>query len=90
MTIKEQMIRDYIQKIDFHSGDWSVPAMKETMKAFLGEEPAIEVKYKKDVAVNETTGRSYEFLDAEKLAIVFYDTTNTFKKLEFIINDPRV
>lgn len=90
MTIKEQMIREYIRKIDFNNGDWSVPEMKQVMKHFLGEEPAIEVKYHKDVAINETTGKSYEYLDAEKLSIIFYDIDNKFKKLEFIINDQRV
>jgi hypothetical protein len=34
--------------------------------------------------VNEFTGESKEFLDIDKIQIVFTDTDDKFKKLEFI------
>jgi len=61
--------------------------MKEDMRRFLGEEPAIEIIYKKDVMINEVTGRAQEFKDIEMVQIVFTDTDDRFKKLEFKIND---
>lgn len=83
MTIKESSIREYISNIDFKSEDWALPKIKQDMRKFLGEEPAIDVIYEKDVMITEN--KSEEFLDIKKVEIVFYDTDNKFKKLEFLI-----
>ena len=56
-----------------------------TVSRFLGEEPGIDVIYKKDVMVNEFSGEAKEFVDVEKIQIVFTDTDNKFKKLEFVV-----
>jgi hypothetical protein len=37
--------------------------------------------------INETTGEAEEFVDIDKVSIVFFDTDEKFKKLEFIIGD---
>ena len=87
MTLKESAIRDYISKIDFKRDEWGVSKIKEDMRRFLGEEPGIDIVYKKDVMINETTQRAQEFVDIDKISIVFYDTDDKFKKLEFLIND---
>ncbi len=84
-SMKEIAIRDYISKIDFKNDDWKLSELKENMRRFLGEEPGIEVVYKKDVMVNEFTGESKEFLDIDKIQIVFTDTDDKFKKLEFTL-----
>jgi len=57
------------------------------MRKFLGEEPGIDVIYKKDVMVNEVSGESKEFVDVDKIQIIFTDTDNKFKKLEFLVNE---
>jgi hypothetical protein len=59
--------------------------IKSDMRKFLGEEPGIDILYKKDVMVNES-GESKEILDVDKIQIVFTDLDTKFKKLEFIIN----
>jgi threonine aldolase len=82
--MKEMAIREYISKIDFKNDDWKLSQIKEDMRKFLGEEPGVDVIYKKDVMVNEFTGESKEFLDVDKIQIVFTDTDDKFKKLEFI------
>ena len=87
MTMKEIAIREYISNIDFKNDDWKLSKIKEDMRKFLGEEPGIDVIYKKDVMVNEYTGESKEFLDIDKVKIVFTDLDNTFKKIEFIVGD---
>lgn len=84
-SMKETAIRDYISKIDFKNDDWKLPKIKEDMRRFLGEEPGIEVVYKKDVMVNEFTGESKEFVDVDKIQIIFTDTDDRFKKLEFTL-----
>jgi hypothetical protein len=84
-SMKEISIRDYISNIDFKNDDWKLPKIKEDMRRFLGEEPGIEVVYKKDVMVNEVSGESKEFVDVDKIQIVFTDTDDKFKKIEFII-----
>jgi hypothetical protein len=83
--MKEMAIRDYVSKIDFKNDDWKLPKIKEDRRKFLGEEPGIEVVYKKDVMVNEFTGESKEFVDVDKIQIIFTDTDDKFKKLEFTL-----
>jgi hypothetical protein len=83
--MKEMAIRDYISKIDFKNDDWRLPKIKEDMRRFLGEEPGIEVVYKKDVMVNEFTGESKEFVDVDKIQIVFTDINDKFKSIEFTL-----
>lgn len=86
MSMKEISIREYISRIDFRNDDWKLSKIKEDMRGLLGEEPGIDIIYKKDVMVNEFSGESKEFLDVNKIQIVFTDLDNTFKKLEFLIN----
>lgn len=85
-SLKEMSIREYIERIDFNSPDWSIHRIKEEMRRFLGEEPAIDVVYKKDVMVNES-GQAKEFKAIDKIQIIFTDTDDKFKKLEFKINE---
>lgn len=86
-SMKELSIREYISKIDFRRDDWRLPQIKEDMRKFLGEEPGIDILYKKDVMVNEETGEAQEFKNIDKVQIVFYDVDEKFKKLEFIIDE---
>jgi len=86
-SMKEMAIREYITKVDFKNSDWKLSQLKEDMRKFLGEEPGVDVIYKKDVMVNEFTGESKEFLDIDKIQIVFTDTDDKFKKIEFILGD---
>lgn len=85
-SIKEFAIREYISKIDFKNDDWKLTQIKEDLKKFLGEEPGIDVIYKKDVMVNEFSGESKEFMDIDKIEVIFTDTDDKFKKLEFLLN----
>ena len=86
-SMKEISIRDYISNIDFKRDDWKLSVMKEDMRKFLGEEPGIDIIYKKDVMINETTQEAQEYVDINKVQIVFFDTDEKFKKLEFLIDD---
>lgn len=86
-SLKEMSIREYISHIDFKNDDWKLSKIKEDMRRFLGEEPGIDVIYKKDVMVNEVTGKSHEIKDIDKIQIIFTDTDDKFKKIEFIIGE---
>jgi hypothetical protein len=86
-SLKEMSIREYISKINFKTDDWKLSKIKEDMRRFLGEEPGIDVIYKKDVMVNEVTGEAKEFKDISKIQIIFTDTDDKFKKLEFIVDE---
>ena len=83
--MKEHSIREYISKIDFRAEEWGLSKIKEDLRRFLGEEPGIDIVYKKDVMINEFTGEAREFKDIETVCIVFTDTDDRFKKLEFIV-----
>lgn len=85
-SLKELSIREYVAQIDFTSDEWSINRIKEDMRRFLGEEPAIDVIYKKDVMVNES-GEAKEFKNIDKIQIIFTDTDDKFKKLEFTVNE---
>jgi hypothetical protein len=80
-------IREYVSRIDFKSDDWKLSQIKEDMRRFLGEEPGIDILYKKDVMINEVTGKAQEFKDIDRIQIIFTDTDDRFKKIEFIIDD---
>lgn len=84
-SMKEISIREYISNIDFKNDDWKLSKIKEDMRKFLGEEPGIEVLYKKDVMLNEVSGEAKEFVDVDRIQIIFTDTNDKFNKLEFII-----
>jgi hypothetical protein len=86
-SMKEMAIREYISQIDFKKDDWKLSKIKEDMRRFLGEEPGIDIIYKKDVMINEVTGNAQEIKDIDKVQIIFFDTDERFKKLEFLIND---
>jgi hypothetical protein len=86
-SLKEMSIREYISKIDFKRDDWKLSQIKEDMRRFLGEEPGIDIIYKKDVLLNEATMKAEEFVDIDRIQIIFFDTDERFKKLEFIVND---
>jgi kynurenine formamidase len=85
-SLKEMSIKEYISRIDFKSEDWSLTKIKEDMRRFLGEEPAIDIIYKKDVMINES-GEAKEFKDIHKISIIFTDTDDKFKKIEFNVNE---
>lgn len=89
-SMKENLVRDYMAAINFKTEDWSLTKIKEDLRKFLGEEPAIDVIYKKDVMVNEFTGEAKEFKDVSKVQVVFTDTDDRFKKIEFLIGEGMV
>ncbi len=84
--MKEKAIRDYISQIDFKNEDWSIYKIKEDMRRFLGEEPGIDIIYKKDVMINEINGEAKEFMGVNKVKIIFTDLDDKIKKLEFMID----
>ena len=86
-SMKEESIKNYILSIDFTKEDWSINKIGKDMKMFLGEEPGIDVVYKKDVILNEFKGESTEVLKVEKIQIIFTDLDDKYKKLEFIIEN---
>jgi hypothetical protein len=86
-SMKEFAIREYISQIDFKRDDWKLSQIKQDMRRFLGEEPGIDIIYKKDVMVNEVTGKSHEIKDIDKVQIVYFDTDEKFKKIEFVIDN---
>jgi hypothetical protein len=85
-SMKENAIRDYVLNIDFTRDDWKTSIIKEDMRKFLGEEPGIEIQYKKDVILNEVKGEAEEIRKPEKISIVFTDLDDKFKKLEFYLD----
>ena len=84
--MKEESIRNYVLSIDFNKDDWRLSQIKEDMRKFLGEEPGIDILYKKDVILNEFIGEAEEIKKIEKISIVFTDLDDKFKKIEFLID----
>jgi hypothetical protein len=87
MTLKEMSIREYISHIDFKRDDWKLSKIKEDMRKFLGEEPGIDIIYGADTFVDEDLGEAKVIKTLEKISIVFYDTDDKFKKLEFLVGN---
>lgn len=86
MSIREDLVRKYLlNNVDFKSENWSLTTIKNEMKKFLGEEPAIDVRWQKDVMLNETTGESKEIEKVGKVTIIFTDDNDQFKKIELVV-----
>ena len=86
ISLKEIAIREYISQIDFKRDDWKLSEIKEHMRRFLGEEPGIDIIYKKDVMINELKGVAEEFKAVQKVSIIFTDLDERFKKIEFLVD----
>ena len=84
--MKENWIREYISQIDFKNDDWSIEKIKEDLRGFLGEYPGIDIKYEKDVMLNEVTGKAKEYMNIEGIAILFTDTDDKIKKIQLKTN----
>lgn len=84
--MKEIAIKEYISTIDFRRDDWKLSEMKERLRKFLGEEPGIDISYKKDVVLNEVKGEAEEIKTIDRISIVFTDLDDKFKKIEFLID----
>lgn len=84
-SMKETAIRQFIGQIDWKN-NWNYQIIEEEMRRFLGERPSLDVKWKKDVMVNEFTGESKEINKIEKICVIFTDLDEKIKKLEFIID----
>ncbi len=87
--MKEELIRNYIAGIDFQNDNWSISKIKEDMRSFLGEEPGIDVEWSKDAFLNERSGEPEIVEKVKSLSIVFTETNDKFKKINFILESPR-
>lgn len=85
-SLKESAIREYVSKIDWKRDNWSYNQVEEDMKRFLGERPTLEVTYQKDVMVNEVTGEAKEFQKLNNISVIFTDTDDKIKKLQFLVD----
>lgn len=85
-SMKEESIRNYVASIDFNRDDWRLSKIKEDLRRFLGEEPGIDIIYKKDVILNEFLGEAEEIKKVERISIVFTDLDDKFKKVEFLVD----
>lgn len=84
-SMKETAIRQFIGQIDWTT-NWNYQVIEEEMRRFLGERPSLDVKWKKDVMVNEFSGESKEINKIEKISVIFTDLDDKIKKIEFIID----
>jgi len=85
MSLKLNAIKEYVSHINFKNDDWSIHNLSQEMKKFLGETPAIDISYTKDVMVTEFTGESKEIKKLSKISIIFTDDDDKIKKYEILI-----
>jgi len=85
-SMKESAIREYLSKIDWKKDNWSYTQVEEDMKRFLGERPSLDIKYQKDVLVNEVTGTAKEYKKIQSISVVFTDLDDKIKKVEILID----
>ena len=68
---KEQLITNYITGIDFNKDDWGYRKIQEDLKKLIGETPAINFNYKKDVILNEFNSEAKEVNVIESVDIIY-------------------
>jgi hypothetical protein len=83
---KEQIITDYLSGINFESGDWNYRQLQLGLRDKIGEMPAIDIEYVKDVKINEINSEATEIRKINKINVIFSPELDTsFKKLTFKI-----
>lgn len=85
-SLKESAIREYLGKIDWIRDNWSYAQIEEDLKRFLGERPSLDVKYKKDVMINEISGKSKEYNRIKSISVIYTDLDDKIKKVEILID----
>jgi len=83
--MKEAAIREFLSKVDW-SKNWSYQVLENEMKSFLGERPTLDIKYQKDVSINENTQETIEIQKLVSVSVIFTDDKDKIKKLEFLID----
>lgn len=86
MSMKESAIREYLNRIDWKRDNWSYTNVEEDLKKFLGERPSLDIKYEKDVMVNEVTGTAKEYKKIKSVSVIFTDLDDKIKKIEILID----
>lgn len=84
--MKEKIIREYLAKIDFKRDNWSYRVIQEDVKRLIGETPAIDVIYKKDVLINEGSGIAMEIKNINSVIVIFTETNDKIQKLEIKVD----
>jgi hypothetical protein len=83
--MKSEIIKEYLNIVNFKSGNWSIKQLEEALKAKLHETPGIDVKWAKDALLNEDTGKPEVYEYVEKISIVYTDVDDKIKKIEFLV-----
>jgi hypothetical protein len=71
--MKEEIIREYISKINIKNGNFSIKVIKEDLRRLLREIPAIQVNWKKDEVLTEIKGQSKVVDSVKSITIAFSD-----------------
>lgn len=83
---KEQIITNYISDIDFNKNDWSYRKIQEDLRRLIGEAPAINFNYQKDVILNELNSEAREVSVIKSIDVIYSpDLNEVAKKLTFEI-----
>lgn len=85
-SLKESAIREYVSKIDWKKDNWSYVQVEEDMRRFLGERPSLDIKYVKDVMINEFTGTAKEYKKIQSISVIYTDLDDKIKKVEILID----
>lgn len=83
---KEQIITEYLGKIDFSKDDWSYKKMQTDLSKLIGEAPAIDFNYTKTVVLNEFNSEAKEVNIIESVDVIYSpNLDDKFKKLSLKI-----
>tara|TARA_R110000772_G_scaffold47449_5_gene108529 strand:- start:2443 stop:2727 length:285 start_codon:yes stop_codon:yes gene_type:complete len=68
---KEQIITSYLSKIDFTKDGWGYRKIQEDLRKLIGEAPAMNFNYKKDVVLNEFNSEAKEISVIESIDVIY-------------------
>ena len=83
--MKENAVKEFLSKVDWNK-NWSYHVLETEMQKFLGERPSLDIKYQKDVMINENTQETVEFQKLVSVGVIFTDDKNQIKKIEFLVD----
>jgi hypothetical protein len=73
---KEQVL-NYLSSIKWNSGDWNWKTIEENINSILSKKCTIDIKYKKDVIINELNhDEAHEIKAVEKVCVKYISGFN--------------
>lgn len=82
--MKEEMIKNYMASLNINTENVSIKQIKEGLRNILFQDVNVDVRYEKDVMMNEDLKKAEEIDKIKYIDIFYFDESDHIKKLSFM------